>query len=94
MGVEEIREEIAKCDLRIVELIAERNRLASEMGRAKRSDGSAVCVPKVEEQVRDRYVSNGTAKGISEETLKKISSILIEESKRVQERIIDDRDRK
>lgn len=89
MEADEIRKRIAECDLRIIECMAERNRLAEEMGRLKKTQNLPVRVPEVEAIVKDRYVSNGTAQGISEGTLKKIAAILVDESVTVQENIIN-----
>lgn len=80
----EIRTRIAECDLKIIECITERNRLAEEMGKLKRAQNLPIRVPEVEAIVKNRYVSNGTAQGISEDTLRKIAAILIDESVRIQ----------
>jgi len=89
MEADEIRKRIADCDMRIAELIAERNGLANEMGILKKQTKSPVRVPDVERTVVERYVSNGRSKGISERTMEKIASALIEESVQIQENIIN-----
>ena len=89
MEIEEIRKKMAECDETIIELIAERNRLAVEMGKAKKRNSSDICVPAVEEQVKERYVTNCTAKGVSKETAEKVATVLMDESKKVQEKIIN-----
>ncbi len=84
--IERIRKRIAKVDSRIVEAVAERMRLSSEMGRAKCSRGIDIEIREVEEMVIRRAKEMGRQAGVEEGLVEEIFRTLIEAGKREQRR--------
>lgn len=83
-GLEELREEIADVDARIMGLVAKRMSLAEDIGEEKRRLGLPVRVPEVEERVVARYRSFAESHGIDPDSAEKLARALIEESVRLQ----------
>ncbi|MEM0448238.1 MAG: prephenate dehydrogenase/arogenate dehydrogenase family protein [Methanomassiliicoccales archaeon] len=86
-NVDAIRWHIEEVDNQIMDLIAERMRLALQMGQYKVGKGMPVRHVRVEEQVEARYVSRAKQAGISEEAARRIARILVHESVDAQFRI-------
>jgi len=74
-----LRDEVASIDEAIVDLMARRRDVALRIGRVKRSMGSPIRHPGVEERVRVRYRSLGSAQGIDAATCTNVADALIRE---------------
>ncbi len=76
--IEKVRDDIAKLDLQIVELIAKRTDLASRVLQAKRADGLLKIDDKRQnERVLNRAVDLATERNIDAGSVKRIFEILI-----------------
>jgi Chorismate mutase len=78
--IDALREQIANLDREIIRLAAERMQTAEKIGEIKAAQGLEIVVPSVEGAVIERYVTEGTSLGISEETCRKLARILIDEA--------------
>lgn len=89
MELTELREEIRECDEKIISLIAKRIKLAKEIGEVKTASGLPIRDPTVEKKVKKRYHDIGKASGLSEDTMEIISTALIEEAIRAENKVKD-----
>ncbi len=76
--IEKVREDIAKLDVQIVDLIAQRTDLASRVLQAKRADGlTNINDERQNEKVLNRAVDLATERNIDAGSVKRIFEILI-----------------
>lgn len=80
MDLEGLREVIADCDMRIIELMSKRIDAAVEIGRIKVAEGLPIVDRAVEERVISRYVAESDRTGLSKEVLEKVARALIQEA--------------
>lgn len=80
MILDELREEIKKTDLDILELMRKRLDLAKAVGLYKMENGLEVVDPSVEETVVKRYRAFAVANGMNADSAEDICRILIKES--------------
>ena len=72
-----IREEICRIDYALIDLIAERQRLAAEVAREKRHSGASVTDPTQRNLVLNRAFDYAVAHAIDPVEVQKIFTILI-----------------
>jgi chorismate mutase len=84
--IEAIRVEIDQIDKNIVEHIDIRLGMSRDIGKIKKEAGMEIPSPEREEQIF-RNVLGKEVKNISEETLKKIYSLIIQESLFIQQKV-------
>lgn len=84
MNLDDLRKKIDEADARIVKLIAERIKIAGEMGKEKRKKGQRVEDKEREEFVLKNVRSLASKEGISQEDIESIYKQIITVSKRVQ----------
>lgn len=89
MEIDDLREQIRKKDLEMISLIAERIGYAERIAEIKVKDGLPIRDPDVERKVIGRYVSEGKAKGISEDVMTAVAEALIEGSVEAENRIAE-----
>jgi len=84
MSLEDIRRKIDETDANIVKLVAERIRLAEEIGRAKRKWGKQIEDREREEQVLGNVRGIAQSLNISQEDIESIYRQIVVASKRIQ----------
>jgi len=75
--IEKVRGDISTIDEQIIELIAKRTDLASQVLRAKRADGLVINDQKQNERVLNRAVDVATERNIDAGSVKRVFEILI-----------------
>lgn len=85
-SLERLREELGDIDRRILELVAERERLASEIGNLKREAGRPVRDFRQEREVLDRARAGAVELAIAPELAEELMRLLIRSALGVQER--------
>lgn len=85
-AIDTLRDQIAGIDDRLVELIAERLRIAGEIGRLKKADGLPLRAWHVERAVLERADGKAKAVGAPEELIRGVMRELISASRAQQER--------
>ena len=80
MELDELRDEIAKRDREIVRLIAERTKLAREVGRIKLREGKPIRNVQVEEKVIARYTELSSENGLDPSAMKDIALSVIRQA--------------
>lgn len=75
--IEKVRGEVSTIDEQIIELIAKRTDLASQVLRAKRADGLVINDQQQNERVLNRAVDMATERNIDAGSVKRIFEILI-----------------
>jgi chorismate mutase/prephenate dehydrogenase len=85
-SLEQLREELGAIDRRVLELVAERDRLALEVGAAKRNAGRPVRDFQQEQEVMKRARAVAEELSLSSELADEIMLVLIRSALRVQER--------
>ena len=86
MNLDELRSNLSSVDRRLIELIAERQRLAGEIGRNKQSTGRATRDFEREKDVLDMARQQADSAGIDPNVAEAVMSILIRSSLTSQER--------
>ncbi|MEY7847901.1 chorismate mutase [Natrarchaeobius sp. A-rgal3] len=82
--------ELAPVDEEILELIDERMAIADEIGRIKAREGLPVEVPEQESVVLDRVADDATSEGVDPDLVRAVYRDLLEMSKDVQRRHVED----
>ena len=80
MDLDELRDEIRKRDLKIVELISERTELAKQIGATKIEQGLPIRNVEVEKKVIARYKEEGSRYGLSGNTMATVASAVIQQA--------------
>ena len=80
MDIEELRERIAEIDRKIMELAAERTRIAGEIGSIKRTNSLPIRVPDVEDRVISCYRSFAESNDIDPNLMETVVKALIDMS--------------
>jgi len=75
--IEKVRGDISTIDEQIIELIAKRTDLASQVLRAKRADGLVINDQQQNERVLNRAVDVATERNIDAGSVKRVFEILI-----------------
>ena len=88
MNLRALRKEIDAVDAEIVGLIAERLRIAEEIGREKRKDGKLIVDGDREQTVMRNIRRVATAKGVSVNHIEAIYEQIINASRRTEELIV------
>jgi len=78
--LEELRERIASIDAQLIELVAERTKLAERVIAAKRREGSPIRDEEQEEEVLRRAVMLAVERGLDPSLTRKLFGVLIEMS--------------
>lgn len=78
--LEELREKIAAIDAQLIELVAERTRLAENVIAAKRREGSPIKDEEQEEEVLRRAVMLAVERGLDPSLTRELFRVLIEMS--------------
>ncbi len=86
-----LRAEIDKLDDRLLELLAERMRVACEIGRCKKEHGMPVLQTRRYEQLLSRRTEQAAELGMDREFMRSVLRAIHEESVRQQMRIIDEK---
>jgi chorismate mutase/prephenate dehydratase len=89
MNLRALRKEIDAVDAEIVGLIAERLRIAEEIGREKRKDGKLIVDGDREQTVMRNIKRVATAKGVSVHHIEAIYEQIIKASRRTEELIVN-----
>jgi chorismate mutase/prephenate dehydratase len=89
MNLRALRKEIDAVDAEIVGLIAERLRIAEEIGREKRKDGKLIVDGDREQTVMRNIKRVATAKGVSVNHIEAIYEQIIKASRRTEELIVN-----
>ncbi len=84
MSLEELRKQIDEADAKIVRLIAERMRIAEEIGGEKKKQGKQVLDTEREERVLENVRSIAREENISQEDIESIYQQIVSASKSVQ----------
>lgn len=84
--LDEVRNEIAEVDKEIVRQLALRNKLSEKIAEIKSSMGMEIVVPKQQEKVVERFVSEGKINCVSSNACERIAWAVIDESICVQRR--------
>jgi chorismate mutase len=83
--LDDLREEIDKIDLRMLDALAEhireRSRVVEKIGAYKRKAGLSITDPKREEEVARDRVTRGKSRGLSGEMVRKIWESIIRDAK-------------
>jgi len=87
--LEALREKIAELTLEIIRLSNERLLLAKRIGEIKARNGLPLEDPLTENELRNRVIEFSKKCGISINFSLKLLKLLIEESKRVQQEVIE-----
>jgi chorismate mutase len=87
--IEAIRIEIDRIDKNLVELIDIRLGMSRDIGKIKKESGLEINSPEREEQIF-RNVLEQETRNISEETLRRIFQLIIQESLSVQQKVLKD----
>ncbi len=82
---EELRSKIAEIDKRLLELVAERMRIAQRIGKQKRREGVGVVSPEVEAAVVSRADTLSGSLGLDPSFTHRLIALLIEEAVRIQD---------
>jgi len=85
----DLRQRIDALDDRIVDLIAERARIAREVAACKRRHGISVRLPDRIRAVMERCAAAGAARGIDPNYARQLWSVIIEETCRIEERWLE-----
>ena len=80
MDLDELRDEIRKKDLQIIQLISERTELAKKIGATKIEQGLPIRNAEVEKKVISRYIDEGSRRGLGESTMSSVASAVIQEA--------------
>ena len=80
MGLDELRDGIRERDLQIIRLIAERTKLAKQIGEIKIGQGLPIRNIEVEKKVIGRYIEEGSRFGLSEGCMRTVASAAIQEA--------------
>lgn len=86
MSLDRWRQQIDQLDERLVELLNERAQLALQIGREKRARGLPVHDPEREAQILGRLCALNRGP-LSEDAIRRILAQILEESRRLQERL-------
>lgn len=84
MSLEELRKQINETDIRIVKLIAERIKIAEEIGKKKREEGKQIEDREQEKIIFKNVKSIARGEGVSQEDIESIYRQIITASKRIQ----------
>ena len=84
-----LRERIDALDQRIIDLLAERLRIAQEVAACKHQHGIAVRLPDRIEAVLDRCAAAGAARGLDPRYVRALWTAIIEGTCRLEERLLD-----
>jgi chorismate mutase len=82
--IEQLRTQISKVDLQLIELIAKRQKIAQKIGNYKKKNNMPVLDSAREALLREFHDTICAEHGLSAEIVAKIFEILIEESRKVQ----------
>ena len=85
----DLRRRIDAVDDRMVELIAERARIAREVAACKRRHGIPVRLPARIRAVMERCAAVGAEQGIDPNYARQLWSVIIEETCRIEERCLE-----
>ncbi|MEM3637666.1 MAG: aminotransferase class I/II-fold pyridoxal phosphate-dependent enzyme [Conexivisphaerales archaeon] len=88
MSIDDYRRQIIEITGRIIELIGERNELAKKIAEAKRLNNMPVDDFEAEERLIDSILKECNNKAVDEDTVLKILSVLMEDSKKVQREVL------
>lgn len=88
MSLEEMREKIDSTDTKIVKLIAERIRLAQEIGQEKQKNGRQIVDLKREKKVLEHIRSLAFKENLGEKDIESIYDQIMKASKRVQGTVV------
>jgi len=88
MDLDQLRDEIRKRDLKIIELISERTELAKQIGATKIEQGLPIRNVEVEKKVIARYKEEGSRYGLSGTTMAKVASAVIQEAVDSESRLV------
>ena len=83
MDISDWRKRIDELDEKLVELLNQRSRCASEIGRLKRKTGEPVYQPERERQVLEQ-VQQGNGGPLSNEQLRRIFERIVDEARMVE----------
>lgn len=84
-SITDLRTSISTCDERIIALIAQRMKIAQEIGQLKKEKGLPVHDPAREAELAALHARIARATGVSEQCIRDVFGLIISESKRVQE---------
>ena len=88
--LEDLRKDIDRIDEVLVRLLNERARVACEVGRLKKIDGTAVYQPDREKQVLE-HVRNVAVEGpLGPEAISRLFERIIDEARRLERRVVHD----
>ncbi len=85
-GITELRERIKEVTLRIVDLIAERERLVREIATLKAAAGESAFNPDVERELRRAVNARAAGLGVDGDTVRRVLTLLLKRSTEVQAR--------
>jgi len=88
MSIEDLRREIDETDARIVKLIAERIRIAEEIGREKREQGKQIVDRDRERKVLENIKSIAQEENINQEDIESIYRRVVTACKGIQETVV------
>jgi len=83
-GIAELRERIREVTLRIVELMAEREKLVREVAALKSGSGEGIVNPEVERELRKAVVGRAAELGLDVETVMRVLTLLLRRSTEIQ----------
>lgn len=86
-SIKSIRKEIDSIDSQIIELLKKRADLSIKIGELKKEQNIKIEQPERERELLKRVITIAKKEGLSEDYVKSIFEIIIEESKKKQSRI-------
>jgi 4-amino-4-deoxychorismate mutase len=90
-ALEQCRERLDELDTKLVEVIAERMQLCSEIARIKREGQIPMMQPDRLAHVRAKSVAEGRMRGLDEGFVHRLIDVLVQESCRLEDLIIDNK---
>ena len=84
-----LRDRIDALDDRIIDLLAERIRVAHEVAACKRAHGIPARLPDRIQAVMERCARTGAAHGLDRDYVRALWAVIIEETCRIEERLLD-----
>jgi len=88
--LDELRKDIDRIDEVLVRLLNERARVACEVGRLKKVDGTAVYQPEREKQVLEHVRSVASEGPLGPDAIGRLFERIIDEARRLERRVVHD----
>ncbi len=88
--LEELRSEIDRIDIELLNILEDRMKIAAGIGRVKKENGITILQPARWDQIISRYLETGRAKGFTEEFIRKLFMAIHQESINRQTKVMNE----